>query len=204
MKFPFVNSASILHILQLLLVTWQAELFFLCHQRIQLSLHKDFLFCYYVWINSLFSFMSPNLSHERLLSLPLLTFLLSNIWMIHWSDPWGYSMTLISFVQYNRIFPLYSDVSLDILHLKFTLPFLLLVCFSCLSLCFSFLSYVLEVDILYFVAGWAYASRHTILLGIGTATSIWCQSKYYSLFTDIMSNGHSAAHDEAYLYVYLV
>lgn len=36
-----------------------------------------------------FTFMSPSLSHERLFSLrTLLRFPTSNVWMIHWSDPW--------------------------------------------------------------------------------------------------------------------
>lgn len=34
--------------------------------------------------------------------------------------------------------------------------------------------------------------------------SIWCQSKYYSLFTNIMSNRIKVAHNEGCLYVYLV
>ena len=76
--------------------------------------------------------------------------------------------------------------------------------FLFLSVPVILIPYVQEVDTLYFVTGWAYASRHTILLGIGTATSIWCQSKYYSLFANIMSNGHNAAHNEACLYIYLV
>lgn len=61
-----------------------------------------------------------------------------------------------------------------------------------------------EVDTLYFVTGWASASKHTILLEIGTASSIWCQSKYYSLFTDILNNGYYAVHNEICLYVCLV
>lgn len=43
---------------------------------------------YYVWNHFLFSFMSPSLSHERTLSLPLLKFLSSNVWMIHRVTVW--------------------------------------------------------------------------------------------------------------------
>lgn len=64
--------------------------------------------------------------------------------------------------------------------------------------------YVQEVDTLCFVTGRSHASRHTILLGVGTAASISCQSKYYSLFTDIKSNRLHAAHNEACFYICLV
>lgn len=114
--------------------------------------------------------------------------------MIHWSDSWGFSMSLIFQLQLDLS---NCDVSFDILHLKFTPGFLFL---SVPLVIFC----VPEVDIQHIVAGWAYASRHTILLGIGVAMSIWCQSKYYSLFADIMSNGHNAAHNEACFYVNLV
>lgn len=80
------------------MVTWQAGGIF-CHQRIQLS--QRFSLYYYVWIKFSFYLCLPTCHMKRLLSLPLLKFLLSNVWMIHWSDPRGYSMTLISFVQSN-------------------------------------------------------------------------------------------------------
>lgn len=161
------------------------------------------LFYYNVWRNVLSWFTSPNLSHKRLLSLPLLKFLrLMSKWstgLIHGviEELW-YPLYRLIYIY------IYMILCICILQLLFILPFLLLVFFSCLSLCFSFFSHIHEVDILYFVTGWAYASRHTILLGIGTATSIWCQSKYYSLFTDIMSSGHNVAHNEACLYIYMV
>lgn len=179
MKFPFVNYLFLFCTSCRCWWSLDELKYFLSSKSSAFFAQWFSLLYYYVWITSVFWFISPNLSHERPLSLPLLKFLSSNVWMIHWSDPWGYSMTLI-----NRIFPLYSDVFLDILHLILILLFFHLVFFSCLSFGLSFISCVQRVDILYFVNGWAYASRHTILLGIGTVTSIWCQSKYYSLFTN--------------------
>lgn len=144
MKFPFVND-------RFLFCTscrcwWSLDKlkYFLASKNSAFFAQWFSLLYYYVWITSVFWFISPNLSHERPLSLPLLKFLSSNVWMIHWSDPWGYCMTLI-----NRIFPLYSDVFLDILHLILIILFFHLVFFSCLSFCLSFISCA--------------RSRHTVL-----------------------------------------
>ena len=145
----------------------------------------------------LFSFLSPNLSHERTSSLPLLKS--PTVWCLN--NP------LVCSTGLQNDFDIFCTIG----YLRFIVRFrsahfiFSFFLFSSVPLRFSFVFHVQEVEyILYFVTGWVYASRHTILLGIGTAMSIWCQSKYYSLFSDIMSYGHNAAHNEACLYVYLM
>ncbi len=197
MKFPFVNFLS-------LFSTFCSSQWLLDNLMFFVIKEFSFLGTRFLCMDKfcLLIYVSQLVTWKAVFSSSSSSSKVSNVWMIQWSDPWGYSTTLISFVQSDSF---NSDVCLlDSIFIHSPPPPPLMVFFSCLSLWFSFFSRVKEVDILYFVTGWAYASRHTILLRIGTATSISCQSKYYSLFADIMSNGHNAAHNEACLYVLLV
>lgn len=138
---------------------------FYSHQKTPLHWLIDPL-CYYVWINPLVSFtFRLTACHMKVLSVAVFEHFPCQVWL------------LLSFVQ---LLIFNGEVS--------PITFYLWFLFFSLSCCYFLLSSVQETDMLY--VGRAYASRHTILLGIGTVVLVCCQSKYCSLFTNIMSNGH--------------
>lgn len=144
---------------------------FYSHQKTPLHWLIDPL-CYSVWINSVFIYILSQ----------LVTWKFS---LLSSSDT--------STVRFDSCYPLYNFLFPIVRFLLINciqfLRFLFLPSFFfSLSCCYFLLASVQEADMPY--VGRAYAWRHTIPLGIGTAMLVCCQSKYYSLFTNIMSNSH--------------
>lgn len=139
---------------------------FYSHQKTPLHWLVDPLW-YSVWINSVFIYILSQ----------LVTWKFS---LLSSSDT--------STVRFDFCYPLYNWYFQLWGFSSFPSSFLPSFLFFSLSCCYFLLASVQETDVLY--VGRAHAWRHTILLGIGSAMLVCCQSKYYSLFTNIMSNSH--------------